>query len=123
MSAPVRIVGGPRDRLEVDDDDFLISRSMEDRANTLLNFKPSDEQADVPRHQPAADVVVDVDTVVPLRHGWCFWHDRYVPGQTAQQYQDSLQRLCVFSTVQVKEPPFFSVFFCVFVCVCLSLPT
>jgi len=42
-----------------------------------------------------------LDSPVALENAWSFWHDKFIgPGQTVEEYEASLHRLCIFNTIQ-----------------------
>jgi len=43
----------------------------------------------------------DTSEPVSLENTWSFWHDKYLgPGQSVEEYEASLHKLCTFSTIQ-----------------------
>jgi len=44
---------------------------------------------------------VAVEEPVSLENTWSFWHDKFIgPGQSVEEYEASLHKLCTFSTIQ-----------------------
>lgn len=47
---------------------------------------------------------VAMEEPVALENTWSFWHDKFIgPGQTVEEYEASLHKLCTFSTIQVSQ--------------------
>eukprot|EP01097_Dermamoeba_algensis_P004971 TRINITY_DN3168_c0_g1_i1.p1 TRINITY_DN3168_c0_g1~~TRINITY_DN3168_c0_g1_i1.p1 ORF type:complete len:229 (-),score=45.78 TRINITY_DN3168_c0_g1_i1:126-812(-) len=50
---------------------------------------------------PNTTTVTDINEPIYLENTWCFYHDKFLgPGQTAIDYEASLQKLCTFNTIQ-----------------------
>eukprot|EP00696_Hemimastix_kukwesjijk_P003158 gnl/Hemi2/13888_TR4719_c0_g11_i1.p1 gnl/Hemi2/13888_TR4719_c0_g11~~gnl/Hemi2/13888_TR4719_c0_g11_i1.p1 ORF type:complete len:214 (-),score=52.40 gnl/Hemi2/13888_TR4719_c0_g11_i1:351-992(-) len=53
-----------------------------------------------PTRSEAGDAAEADNGVIPLQNDWSFWHDKYVPNLSREQYQETLQLLFTFNTVQ-----------------------
>lgn len=62
----------------------------------------SDESGDEIMMANSHDVAVEEP--VSLENTWSFWHDKFIgPGQSVEEYEASLHKLCTFSTIQVTK--------------------